>query len=157
VVAAAEVLHGRAKLGNTVAVIGGGIVGTEVGLVLAEDGHPVTFVEMLDEFMCGITFDQRLVYEERFKDLDVTVMTGQRLEAITETGITVIDRYGRPTEVPADTVVIAAGFRSNRELIQALSTDPALRVLEAGDCVRPRRIFDAIHEGHLAARLVDSL
>ena len=155
VVGAADVLHGRARLGKRVAVIGGGIVGTEVGLVLAEDDHPVTFVEMLDEFMCGITFDEKLVYEERFRTLDVTVMTGRRLEAVTEEGITVIDRYGRRIDVPVDTVVIAAGFRPNRELIEALRADPALAVLEAGDCVRPRKIFDAIHEGHLAARLVE--
>jgi NADH dehydrogenase FAD-containing subunit len=110
---------------------------------------------MLDEFMCGITFDEKLVYEERFRTLDVTVMTGRRLEAVTEEGITVIDRYGRRIDVPVDTVVIAAGFRPNRELIEALRADPALAVLEAGDCVRPRKIFDAIHEGHLAARLVE--
>ena len=31
-----------------------------------------------------------------------------------------------------------------------------MRVLDAGDCVSPRKIFDAIHEGHLAAKLLDS-
>ena len=155
VVGAADVLHGRAILGPEVAVVGAGIVGTEVGLALAEEGHKVTFVEMLDEFMCGITFDEKLVYEERFRELDVTVLTGRRLEAITEDGITIIDRYGRRTDVPVDTVVIAAGFRPRRELIEALGADPALQVLEAGDCVQPRKIFDAIHEGHLAARLVE--
>ena len=155
VVGAADVLHGRAILGPEVAVVGAGIVGTEVGLALAEEGHKVTFVEMLDEFMCGITFDEKLVYEQRFRELDVTVLTGRRLEAITEDGITIIDRYGRRTDVPVDTVVIAAGFRPRRELIEALGADPALQVLEAGDCVQPRKIFDAIHEGHLAARLVE--
>ena len=76
VVAAADVLHGRALLGEKVAVIGGGIVGTEVGLVIAEGGRQVIFIEMLDEFMCNITFDERQVYEERFKDLNVSINTG---------------------------------------------------------------------------------
>ena len=52
-------LHGEATLGDTVAVIGGGIVGTEVGLVLAEQGKEVIFVEMLDTFMNNITFDEK--------------------------------------------------------------------------------------------------
>jgi NADPH-dependent glutamate synthase beta subunit-like oxidoreductase len=50
--------------------------------------------------------------------------------------------------------VVAAGFRPNRDLIEQLRKIPNLQVFEAGDCVRPRKIFDAIHEGHLAAKLL---
>ena len=73
---------------------------------------------------------------------------------VTDEGVTVIDRYGVRTAVPADTVVIAAGFRPNRTLIDQLKNETKLQVYEAGDCVRPRKIFDAIHEGHLAAKLL---
>ncbi len=155
VTGASQVLRGEARLGQTVAVIGGGIVGTEVGLFLAEQGKEVVFVEMLDTFMNNITFDEKLVYEGRFDGLKISVHTGKRLEAVTDDGVTVVDRSGRKTKILADSVVLAAGFRRNRELIDDLMTDPKLRVLEAGDCVRPRKIFDAIHDGHLAAKLVD--
>ncbi|MCE5252620.1 MAG: NAD(P)/FAD-dependent oxidoreductase [Actinomycetia bacterium] len=155
VVTASQVLHGEATTGRRVAVIGGGIVGTEVGLVLAEQGKQVVFIEMLDTFMNNITPDEKQVYEQRFKDLDVRIHTGERLEAVTDTGITVIDRYGRKTQIAADSVVLAAGFTPNRDLLEGLQGDPKLQVIEAGDCVRPRKIFDAIHEGHLAAKLLD--
>ncbi len=156
VVTAADVLHGRALLGGRVAVIGGGIVGTEVGLVVAEGGRQVIFVEMLDEFMCNITFDERQVYELRFGDLDVSINTGQRLVEVTSTGIKTVDKLGAVTEFPVDSVVLAAGFRPNRELIAGLKAHPGIRVAEAGDCVRPRKIYDAIHDGHLAAKLLDA-
>ncbi len=156
VVSASQVLHGEVTLGDRVAVIGGGIVGTEVGLVLAEQGKEVIFVEMLDTFMNNITFDERQVYEERFRPLGVTINTEQRLLGVTDTGVTVADRYGKQSAIPTDSVVLAAGFRPNRELIEGLRNDPSLRVLEAGDCVSPRKILDAIHEGHLAAKLVDA-
>lgn len=156
VVTAADVLHGRAVLGGKVAVIGGGIVGTEVGLVVAEGGRQVTFIEMLDEFMCNITFDERQVYELRFKDLEVSINTGQRLTEITKTGVKTVDKMGAVTEFAADSVVLAAGFRPNRELIEALKADPTLKVIDVGDCVRPRKIYDAIHDGHLAAKLLDA-
>jgi pyruvate/2-oxoglutarate dehydrogenase complex dihydrolipoamide dehydrogenase (E3) component len=156
VVTAADVLHGRALLGGRVAVIGGGIVGTEVGLVVAEGGRQVTFVEMLDEFMCNITFDERQVYELRFSDLDVSIHTGQRLVEVTGTGVKTMDNLGTVTEFLADSVVLAAGFRPNRELIAGLRAHPGIRVAEAGDCVRPRKIYDAIHDGHLAAKLLDA-
>jgi 2,4-dienoyl-CoA reductase-like NADH-dependent reductase (Old Yellow Enzyme family)/thioredoxin reductase len=156
VVSAAQVLHGAAELGDRVVVIGGGIVGTEVGLVIAESGREVIFVEMLDEFMCNITFDERQVYEERFKDLRVSINTGQRLVGVTGAGIVVTDKMGAQTEIAADSVVLAAGFRPNRELLEELRSHPGVRVAEAGDCVKPRKIYDAIHDGHLAAKLLDT-
>jgi NADPH-dependent 2,4-dienoyl-CoA reductase/sulfur reductase-like enzyme len=155
VTSAAQVLQGKAKLGKRIAVIGGGIVGTEVGLFLAEQGKEVVFVEMLDTFMNNITFDEKLVYEERFRNLKVSIHTGRRLESVSDQGITVMDRYGVRTAIPADSVVLAAGFRPNRDLIDTLKKLPNLQVFEVGDCVRPRKIFDAIHEGHLAAKLLN--
>ena len=155
VTSASQVLHGKAKLGQKIAVIGGGIVGTEVGLFLAEQGKEVVFVEMLDTFMNNITFDEKLVYEERFRKLKVSIHTGKRLESVSDKGITVVDRYGIRTTISADTVVLAAGFKPNRDLIDSLRKVPKLQVFEVGDCVRPRKIFDAIHDGHLAAKLLN--
>jgi 2,4-dienoyl-CoA reductase-like NADH-dependent reductase (Old Yellow Enzyme family)/thioredoxin reductase len=154
VTSAAQVLHGQAKLGQKIAIIGGGVVGTEVGLFLAEQGKEVIFVEMLDTFMNNITFDQKLVYEERFKNLNVSIHTGKILEGVSDQGINVVDRFGVRIAIPADTVVLAAGFKPNRDLVESLRKVPKLQVFEAGDCVRPRKIFDAIHEGHLAAKLL---
>jgi 2-enoate reductase len=57
--------------------------------------------------------------------------------------------------ITADTVVLAAGFRPNRDLIDSLKKDAKLQVFEVGDCVKPRKIFDAIHDGHLAAKLLN--
>ena len=151
---ALQVLNGKAKLGQKIAVIGGGIVGTEVGLFLAEQGKEIVFVEMLDTFMNNITFDGKLVYEERFKNLNVSIHTGKRLESLSDEGITVVDRYGIRTTITADTVVLAAGSRPNRDLIDSLKNESDLQVFEAGDCIKPRKIFDAIHDGHLAAKLL---
>jgi 2,4-dienoyl-CoA reductase-like NADH-dependent reductase (Old Yellow Enzyme family)/thioredoxin reductase len=152
---ASQVLHGKANLGQKIAVIGGGIVGTEVGLFLAEQDKEVVFVEMLDTFMNNITFDEKLVYEERFKNLNVSILTGKRLDSVTDQGITVMDRYGVRTKISVDTVVLAAGFKPKRDLIDSLREVPRVQVFEAGDCVRPRKIFDAIHDGHLAAKLLN--
>ncbi len=123
VTSASQVLHGEATLGQTIAVIGGGLVGTEVGLFLAEQGKEVVFVEMLDTFMNNITFDEKLVYEERFKSLTISVHTGKRLESVSDDGITVVDRFGVRTTLAVDTVVLAAGFRPNRDLIDSLTDD----------------------------------
>ncbi len=155
VMTALHVLQGKKKVGQTIAVIGGGVVGTEVGLFLAEQGKDIIFVEMLDTFMNGITFDEKLVYEERFKALNISIHTGRRLEAVTDEGITVVDRYGVSTPMAVDNVILASGFRPNRDLIDRLKGSSEMQIYEVGDCVGPRKIFDAIHEGHLAAKLLE--
>lgn len=152
---ALQVLNNEAETGQKVAVIGAGLVGTEVGLFLSEKGKEVLFIEMLDTVMNGTTPDEKQVYELRFKEYPVSFHTGQRLESISGNTIITVDRFGRRTEMPVDSVVIASGFRPDRTLIEGLTEEPALRLFEAGDCVRPRKILDAILEGHLAAKLLD--
>lgn len=155
VVTAIQVLGGKAKTGKKVAVIGGGLVGTEVGLYLAELGKEVIFVELLDTFMNGINLDERQVYLERFQNLKISIHTGNRLESVSDKYIITVDRYGCRAKIAADTVVLAAGFRPNRELIDSLKNVPGFQVSDVGDCVKPRKIFDAIHDGHLAAKLLN--
>lgn len=152
---ALKVLRGDAKTGQKVAVIGAGLVGAEVGLFLGEQGKEVVFIEMLDTVMNGITFDERQVYENRFKECRVSFHTGQRLESISGNTMTLVDRYGARKEMTADTIVLASGFRPNRDLIEQLRSKGDIQVLEVGDCVSPRKIFDAIHDGHLAAKLLN--
>ncbi|MBW1799736.1 MAG: FAD-dependent oxidoreductase, partial [Deltaproteobacteria bacterium] len=155
VIDALQVLNGTEKLGQKVAVIGAGLVGTEVGLFIAEQGKEVPVFEMTDSVMNGIAPDEKQVYENRLGKCNVSFHTGQRLESVSDRNITLVDRYGVRTEVTVDTVVLACGFRPNRDLIESLQAQPAIQVLEAGDCVRPRMIHDAIYEGHLAAKLLN--
>jgi pyruvate/2-oxoglutarate dehydrogenase complex dihydrolipoamide dehydrogenase (E3) component len=152
---ALQVLRGSAKTGEKVAVIGAGLVGTEVGLFLGEQGKEVIFIEMMDTIMNGIVFDEKQVYENRLNECKVSFHTGQRLESISANKMVLIDKFGARSEMTADTIVLASGFRPNRDLIDQLKSDSDQKVLEVGDCMSPRKIFDAIHEGHLAAKLLN--
>jgi 2,4-dienoyl-CoA reductase-like NADH-dependent reductase (Old Yellow Enzyme family)/thioredoxin reductase len=155
VTGALPVLKGTAKTGQKVAVIGAGMVGTEVGLFLAEQGKEVAFIEMADTVMNGIIPDEKQVYEDRFKNGKVSFHTGKRLESVSKKKITLVDRYGARTEMTADTIVLACGFKPDRSLMDSLHGEAKLQVFEVGDCVSPRKIYDAIHEGHLAAKLLN--
>ncbi len=149
-----EVLNGAKKTGKRVAVIGAGMVGTEVGLYLAEQGKEVLFFEMMDTIMNGILPDERQVYENRLKECKVSFYPGKRLTVVSDDKITLVDKFGNYTTTKVDSVVLACGFKPERKLIDDLLTKAGITVLEAGDCVKPRKIFDAVHEGHLAARFL---
>ncbi len=152
VTTALEVLNGKVHLGQRILVVGGGIVGTEVGLFLAEQAKEVIFVEMLDEFMTGIGPADRTVYKERLAKQNVTIYTGKRLKTVLDKGVIVVDKYGKHREILADNVVLATGFAPQTALVEQLENETDLDVYAVGDCVAPRKIFDVIHEGHLAAR-----
>jgi len=148
---ALEVLNGKARVGQRVLIVGGGIVGTEIGLFLAEQGKEVIFVEVLDEFMNGVGLLDRIVYQERLAKQKVTVHTGKRVEAVLDKGVVIVDKYGKREEILADSIVVAIGFAPQMALAEKLKKEAGLEVYAVGDCIKPRKIFDAIHEGYLAA------
>jgi predicted flavoprotein YhiN len=65
---------------------------------------------------------------------------------MTDRGVVSIDKQGKKMMVEADTLVFATGGTSNDKLYQSLrGVIPNL--FQAGDCVQPRSIADAIDEG----------
>jgi 2,4-dienoyl-CoA reductase-like NADH-dependent reductase (Old Yellow Enzyme family)/thioredoxin reductase len=152
VINAQGALSGKLSVGQRVLVVGGGMVGTAVGLWLAEQGKEVIFVEMLDDFMVGVGIRDRVAYQERLAKQKVTIYTGKRLESVIEKGAVVVDKKGSRQEILADSIVVAAGFAPQASLREQLEKEKHLEVYAVGDCVNPGMIFDAIHEGYLTAR-----
>ncbi|MDR1572622.1 MAG: FAD-dependent oxidoreductase [Clostridiales Family XIII bacterium] len=150
---ALEVFGGGAQLGQRAVVIGGGATGAEIAIYLGEQGKEVTIVEMLDEILPSVLMDKP-AYFERLFGAKVRIMTGQRLDAVRDGTAVIVDRFGRKQEIPADSIVLASGFASRSDLWRQLEAETDIEVYALGDCARPRMIFDAIHEGFLAARRV---
>ena len=57
---------------------------------------------------------------------------------------------GHQREIEGDTVILATGMRPDRKLWDELKALSDLELYAAGDCVKPRKIYDAMHEGFLA-------
>ncbi len=102
--------------------------------------------------MNGVGVLDTIVYEERLLKQNVTIHTGSRLESVHDKGAVVVDRYGKREDILADSVVLAVGFAPQRNLAEQLQRETSVEVYTVGDCVNTRKILDAIHEGHLAAR-----
>lgn len=147
-----EVLDGKAHPGERVHVVGGGMVGVEVAVLLAEQGKEVTITTRGDDFMTGVGYLDQRVYEGRLREHTAKIHTGKRLEKVLDKGSVVVDRYGNRDEILADSIVLNSGFAPQTTLTEQLRKETNLEVYAVGDCVSPRKIFDAIHEGHLAAR-----
>ena len=154
VVDACDVLTGKAKVGDNVVVIGGGEVGMETAHFLVEKGKKVTMVvrtKMGKGMVRTIFFWMR----GELAKSGVEMLTKTRTEEVTDTGVVVIGEDQQKRAIEADTVVMAAGMKSETALHDALA-DLAPEIYLAGDCLYPHNIEAAIYQGATVARMLDA-
>lgn len=139
-------INGAKPVGERVIVIGGGLVGSETALDLAENGHKVTLVEMQPQIMNGVAVTDFLAYSERIAKTDMRILTNTRLEAIEDDGAIVSGKQGEE-KLTADTVILALGLKANHQLYdQLIAADKEAYLV--GDSVKAGKIFDAFHTGY---------
>jgi len=153
VVTAIDVLLGRKKAGESVVVLGGGSIGCETALYLAQQGKRLTIVEVLDSVASNMFTVNRMHLLKLLADTDVRILTGTKVLEIADEGVTIVGKDGKRNTLEADTVVLAVGFKSNYSLLEALK-EKVPEVYAIGDCVEPRKVLNAIREGFRLARLV---
>jgi 2,4-dienoyl-CoA reductase-like NADH-dependent reductase (Old Yellow Enzyme family)/thioredoxin reductase len=151
------VLRGEAKIGTRVVVVGGGLIGCEVALHLAQQNHAVTIVTRRDDFMgegrdtgIAVEHSNRSALLELIERHHVQVRTGLHITEVDEAGVHFTDRSGNALQLAADSVVLSSGFGPQPGFAEEL-TRLGVPASAIGDCVQPRKIFDAIHEAFAAA------
>lgn len=153
VVTAVDLLLGKQEAGKSVVVVGGGLIGCETALYLAQKGKKLTIVEMLDGVMLDMYSANRMHLLKLLADANVSILTETKCLEIRDNGITIADKYGKRSTLEADTAVLAVGLKSTEGLLEALK-DKIPEVYAIGDCVEPRKVINAIWEGFRTARLV---
>lgn len=146
---AQEILEGRVMAGNNCVVIGGGQVGAETAHFLAQQLRKVTILEMLPEIAKDAAIAVKWHLTEDLEKRGVDIQTGAKVLKIADDGVLYQNANGEEILVPADTVVVATGYRSNEDLKAEL--DAAGIPYEAvGDAIRARKVNQATHEGYQA-------
>ena len=142
-------INGAKPVGKKVVVVGGGLVGTETALDLAENGHSVTLVELLPRIMKDVAVTDFLAYSERIAKTDMRILTDTRLEEVLDNGARISGPKGKEV-VEADTVILALGLKAEQGLYNELAA-AGKEVYLAGDAVKAGKIFDAIHTAYRVA------
>ena len=155
VVTAIDVLCGKVELKNQrVVVAGGGMVGTETGEFLLDQGNKVTIVEMLPTIAADMEPLNRQGLLEALEGRDITMLTNKEITEITEKGVVVTDKKnGEKQLIEGNTVVLALGSKSVRSLVEKLEGKVA-ELYTVGDCNEPRRVEQAVYEGSLVSRRI---
>jgi dihydrolipoamide dehydrogenase len=156
-------------------VIGGGIIGLEMGCVYDALGSKVSVVELMDQLMPGADPDLVKPLEKRLRKRYEQILLGVKVEAVEALpeGLRVtFSGTGAPTPQIYDRVLVAVGRRPNGSGIgveaAGLSVDPRgflivdrqmrtaqPHIFAIGDIVgQPMLAHKATHEGKVAAEVI---
>lgn len=172
-VAAVDILQGQYIAGQRVVVVGGGAVGCEAAVVLADEGtlsgeqvkflllhqaespenirkmlvnswRRVTIVEAASDVGRDIGISTKWVAKKHLNQLGIKCLVETKVVDISAEGVTVEGSDGERWTLEADTIVLALGSRSEDALYEALVGELP-EVYRIGDAVKPGKIFDCIN------------
>lgn len=147
-VTAEDVLAGKAEVKGDAVIIGGGVTGLETAETIGKE-HKVTVVEMLSKIGGSLYPSVTMHLAQEIMKNGGAIVKSKMVVGVTEAGVTVRDALTlEESAIPADTVILAMGVRSNRPDYEAFQAAYGDRLILVGDSLRPGQIFDALHAGH---------
>ncbi len=149
-----DYLVGMKKPGKRVVVIGGGLVGCETAAYMKETADEVTIIEMLGDILAiadhCLNNDQAL--RDMIKERNIAVVGNAKVKKIEKDRV-IYTKDGEDHAVYCDTVIVAAGFKSENRLEDELY-DKMDNIVVVGDAEAPRKILNAVHEGYHTVRIM---
>lgn len=130
-VEACDFLNGKKEVGETVAVIGGGLTGSEIAYELALQGKKPIIVEMKDDLVAqkGVCLANSSYLREWFELHKTPVYLETTLKAVRDDSIVCGTKDGKEIDIPCDSVISCAGY------IPAPLAPKGKNVHLVGDCL----------------------
>ncbi len=152
VVGAEEVYVNPDLAGEKVAILGGGLVGLELGIYLAGLGRKVTIVEMMNQMGVAGNVLHAIALDVQIRQKGIDLRLSTKALEISEQGVKVESLETKETAlIEADTVIYAVGQRPETASAEALY-DCAPDFYMLGDCTTPKNIHQATNSAYNIVR-----
>lgn len=142
---AAEVLMKEKDCGDTTVVVGGGLVGCETALWLAQHGKKVTIVEAMDKIMAvngPICHANKDMLAALLPYNHVEILTGAKVKEY-QNGSLKVEMSDGMKEIACDSVILSVGYKEENHLYEELQfTVPEIYLL--GDAKKVSNIMYGI-------------
>ena len=122
------------SLPDSLAVIGGGVIGIEFASYFSSVGVKVTVIEMMDEILPMMDAEFARLMRREMKDVDFHL--GCKVTAITPEGVSYADAKGNSKQVVAQNVLLSVGRRPNLRGLEALKLAVGKGGIEVDDRMR---------------------
>lgn len=149
---ATDAIMNSERIGQKVVVIGGGEIGVETGMFLAQLGRDVTVIEMRDELAADSTFvHYRSMFEAAWEAIPTfRYVLNATAKKIASDHVTYTDKNGEDHDLAADSVVLSVGMRSKTD--EAMSFyGVGSRFFMVGDCLKVGTIQTGVRTAYAAA------
>ncbi|MFQ5761676.1 MAG: FAD-dependent oxidoreductase [Candidatus Bathyarchaeia archaeon] len=153
-----DILSGAVKAGKNVVILDedGGIEPIGVAEILASEGRNVEIITRMPHVGLDLVTNLNLayVYQKAFSS-GVKFSPNEFIKQITPNAVTVYNVYtNKERQIQnVDMVILATGKEVNNKLYRQLKGKvPELYTI--GDCVAPRKLDQAIYEGHKVGRTI---
>ena len=175
-----RVLHSTGALNldhipESMAIIGGGVIGVELGNVYANFGTKVTILEGMDEILAAFEKPMSAIVKRNLKKKNVDIFTKVKAKGVEETENGVIVTYeekGEEKKVEAEYLLVTVGRKPNTDELGLeqvgieldergfIKTDKQCRtsvsnIFAIGDIISgPQLAHKASYEGKIAAEVI---
>ena len=145
---AVDVLKGDKQIKDHAVIIGGGLVGCELAIWLAQQGKKTTIIEMADKLMSsGAPADMNVqMIMELLEHHHTDIHLNTALREVKDTSI-VVTVNGEQQELDAPEVIVALGYRSEQTLYHEIITK-AKDIYNIGDSSHPKDIMEGIWDAY---------
>ena len=142
---ATDALLGKTPIGERVTVVGGGLVGCETALWLAQEGKRVTIVEALDRLMAvnkPLCHANSEMLERLLPFHGVETLVSSSVQKY-ENGKLLVKTPQGEQQLDCDTVILSVGFREDRGVFDAWENS-AKEIYLLGDAKKVANIMYAV-------------
>jgi len=136
------------------AVVGGGLVGCETALYMAEKGWHVTILEMLGDIAADVGPIIRFYLKKELEDAGIKTVVNNCITSIRGDDVVCCRVDDEDVLYETDLIVLAVGYDGDDSLYKSLKEKiPGVYVI--GDAQSPRRILDAMKESFMLAQEIE--
>ncbi len=148
---AIEALNHLDTVGERAVVVGGGLTGCEIAYELALRGKAVSVVEMLPDILQTPFLNpaNSMMLRNLLKHHAVTLYKNSKIVSAGKNNVC-IEEDGAVKELPADTVIIAAGYRPDCALYEELSAQ-GIKADNIGDSREVGNLLSVIEDAYHCA------
>ena len=140
------------QLKGHIVVLGGGTVGAEIALEQSLiHKNNVSIIEMGNELATQGNMLYKIGLRQTMEKCEslTTYLNTQCIE-VKDNSVVIKNKDGIVKEIPADKVIVCTGMKSLNTLAESFyGITPNVTMI--GDCVKPRKIMEAVFEGHSIA------